>query len=593
MKPTRALALGAVVLLACLPACDVSSPERIIRAPIIREFKPETQSFDVTTRDTIAFSISALDPEDEELYFSFSLDDSVVAGGPTWTYIVDDTGLTDVTAHVFNRASQSKITWRLNRFAAINQPPVVDAFQPVDKNPSVIVGNSVAFSMSASDPEGLGLSYIFTVEDSLVAASNRYTYMATEIGDFTIRAVASDGESFVAHEWELSVLAEPDSILPGPVFLTSLTTGTETGELVVAWVAVGDDGDQGLPTNYIVRTSRVTIDGEPEWDQASDRPGEPNPEAPGTIQQMVIKLLPPADRVWVAVRAIDDFGNLSPLGNTLDAIVKGNDLIGIVRDAATGDPAPGIRVKLAGDIAIADAQGHYALTRLPNGTGPIRVDDEDDHGAVGSYFDILTEDYTIQDGDVRDFWVIPNIALETTDYASFLSFIIRMSTLTGTYGHLLRTWDEPVDVYVPPFQANGLDYEQVVKQALTEWEDLTGIDLFQFVDEQPTNGVYFAYSDVIARDAYRAVSSDPQQLPLLGEVTMRTVYSPSSAVIMDAVAGHEFGHALGLHHSSDAIHLMVGSQVANVTQPSTDEIWLVRTLYRLPRGQNMNWFLED
>jgi len=584
--------LGAVIL-SVIAACDVSSPERFIRAPIIRSFSPESPYFEILAGDTVIFSVSAIDPDDGNLRFDFVLGDSVVSGDDTWTYVVNDTGSVEVEARVYNQASSAVVTWKLKRIRPVNEPPFVVGYQPADPNPSVRIGESIDFSMSAEDPEGRPVSYIFTVDDSLVSGGNRYTYHATAIGHYSVKSVAADGEGFAVHEWNLNVLGEPDSIHPGPVVITSLETGQETGELLVRWTAVGDDGLEGLPAAYIVRVSPVEITDEDAWIQASDRSGEPSPATPGQTQQMAVPFLPPATTVFVAVRAVDEFGNLSPLTTSLAALVKGNDVTGTVLDAESGEPIVGAIVRLAGDEALTDANGRYVLSAVPDGIDPIRIVDEDDPQDYGAYFDILTDPYMVQDEDVRDFWMIPNLPLQTTHYTSLLDFANWMTQNSGPFGDLLQTWDEPVDVYVIPFVNNGLDYGQVVTDQLLEWESLTGIDLFRMVNEIPTFGFYVTYSSVIERDFYREREEDEQKMPVLGEIVLRTFYDLDSESLLDRVAGHEIGHALGLRHSNDILHLMVGGSVPQPMQPTPDEVILVRVMYGLPRGHSMNWFLFD
>ena len=74
---------------------------------------------------------------------------------------------------------------------------------------------------------------------------------------------------------------------------------------------------------------------------------------------------------------------------------------------------------------------------------------------------------------------------------------------------------------------------------------------------------------------------------------MRMVYDPASEDLLETVAGHEFGHALGVEHSIDTGHLMIGSRTPVVNQPSSDEILLIRAIYNMPRGQSMAWYLYD
>jgi len=375
--------------------------------------------------------------------------------------------------------------------------------------------------------------------------------------------------------------------------IISLETGVDTGELIARWVAVGDDSLEGLPSAYIVRTSPVSIQTESAWQQASDRPGEPSPAAPGQMQQMVIGFLPPADEVYVAVRAADEFGNLSPLANSLSAIVKGNDVRGVVRDAVTGAAVAGIRVRLLNNEATTDANGAYELNSLPNGSAIFRLWDEDLPGDFGSYFDIETDDYSIRDEDTVDYWLLPNIPIQSTLYSSFLDLANRLTNDGGLFATLIKSWDEPIPVHVIPIVLNGLDYEPAIRRAIVEWENLSGVDLFNFVDSIPPVGVYVTYSDIIERDNFRTRITDSQQLPILGEIVMRMVYDPASEDLLETVAGHEFGHALGVEHSTDTGHLMIGSRTPVVDQPSSDEILLIRAIYNMPRGQSMAWYLYD
>jgi hypothetical protein len=594
VRLTGPLAVLGAVIVAAMPACDTTSPERFLRAPIIRGFSPETPIFVVFVGDTVDFSIAAVDPDEGGLRIDFVLSDSVVAHGAAWSYVIDDTGAVDVVGRVFNRASRADVEWRLHRVSPENRPPVFLDVQPADPNPAIIVGNTLDFSVTASDPEGNPVSYIFSVDDSLVSGSNRYSYLATRTGRFSVKSFVSDGERFSTHEWMLTVLAEPDLIPPAVVTLTSLVTGPETGELVAEWIAVGDDSLEGLLSDYALRTSPVPIVDEATWLTASDRPGEPQPVAAGGVQTMVVGNLPPATLVYVSVRGVDDFGNLSPIGNWLRAVVKGNDVTGTIRDASTGDPIPDVGVRLASDSSMTDAAGRFALSELPDGAGPIRFWDEDDSQVYGAYFNVVTDDYVILDEDDLELWMIPNTSLETAEYASALHYMKSMTQGSGQYGHLLKTWDEPVDVYVTPFVNNGVDYEQVLKEALIEWETLTGIDLFLFVDDTPQLGFDIIYSGAPGPDFYIVVESDPQKLPLRGRITMRTAYDTTSQDVLGTIGGHETGHAIGMGHSNDALlHLMVGNVPSRVPQPSVDEIWLARVMYNLPRGQSLNWFIFD
>jgi hypothetical protein len=308
---------------------------------------------------------------------------------------------------------------------------------------------------------------------------------------------------------------------------------------------------------------------------------------------MTIRDLNPADVVYVAVRAVDDFGNYSALANTLSGIVKGNDMVLTIRDAVDGDPVRGVRVQMVGRHHVSDINGQVFFTTLPHGSGRIEVRDEDNPNDYGVYYDILTAPFVIVDERAIELWAVPDIPLQSTDYESFLHFMQSITNPGGATGHLLRNWNEPIDVYVEPFVNNGLDYEAVVKSALRLWETVIGMDLFRLVDARPEFGFWVTYSSGVTRDRYEVVETTTNQLTVLGRIIHRTHYTPEIQESFHTIAAHEIGHALGLSHSTDSIHLMVGGSAASVLQPSTDEIKLIRAMYRMPRGQSMQWYLFD
>ena len=267
--PTRFfVTLAAFSLLATgIISCNVESPQRTVRDPLIQGFEPDARVIDIVVGETLVFSVRAIDPDNGALSIHFTLGDSVVARGPEFVYLVEDTGLVEVRAVVANEAMERFISWEIRRAPRFNEVPSVIDFLPTDPRPRVIIGNAIQFSMTAEDPEGDSLTYVFTVDDSLVAASNQYLFLAEEVGPLRVRSTAFDPDSAsVFHEWDLFVAAEPDSILPAAVVIQSLVRGVDPGELVVQWQAVGDDGMTGLPSDYLVGTSSTAIIDEASWE---------------------------------------------------------------------------------------------------------------------------------------------------------------------------------------------------------------------------------------------------------------------------------------------------------------------------------------
>ncbi|MEJ2721800.1 MAG: hypothetical protein P8181_11780, partial [bacterium] len=288
-----------VILLAWFSACDLSDPDRFLRPPIIKSYSPGSAMLHAAMGDTMRFTIAAIDPDDKSLEYSFVLGDSIASRSNRWTYVVNDTGDVDVVGRVTNGVTDSRVRWHMTRIWPVNLPPEIVHIEPPDAEITIVLGASIDFSISATDPENRPLSYVYTADDSIVSVSRRFTYRSKFVGLVEIRAIVTDGETFASNTWMLRIAAEPDSIPPGRVHVTRLVAGAETGEIDVEWTGVGDDDMEGLPAHYIVRTSGMPIVDEHSWSSASDRPGEPVPGPPGTTHHMVIQHLPPAQLDYV------------------------------------------------------------------------------------------------------------------------------------------------------------------------------------------------------------------------------------------------------------------------------------------------------
>lgn len=92
-------------------------------------------------------------------------------------------------------------------------PPQIDASSPVADRPSVLVGDSLPFSVSASDPDGDEVAIAWALDG--VAAASGPTFevgssLTADIGFRAVRATASDapaGGGATAREWVAQVLA--------------------------------------------------------------------------------------------------------------------------------------------------------------------------------------------------------------------------------------------------------------------------------------------------------------------------------------------------------------------------------------------------
>lgn len=518
-----------------LYSCSERSPLSIDKPPLIKQFQPTATEFHALVGDTLRFVIDAYDPEDNVLRYRYLLGDSLVSTRRQWVYLVNDTGAVRVEGKVDDGLNETRVCWNLTREMPVDLPPKITYHSPEDLTPSIILGDSLEFVISAIDPEGKDVLYRFALDDEVVAYQRRFVFVSGRLGEVHVAGIASDGERASSVMWTVNVRAGPDSVPPAAVRITSAITGTDPGDVEVAWIAVGDDGMEGLPALYMARTSSVPITSEWAWDRATDRSGEPPPAAPGDTMRTVIRGLNPAHLVYVAVRARDEFNNLSPLGNSPAAWVKGLEVSGEVRNAVTGLGIDGIVVEIAGRSDTTDAGGGFYISELPLEETELQARDELDSLAVGEYYD-LRSSYTVKHLDNLMLWLIPNQpfqdpcytvnSYDTLYYQNFLHFFRIMADLEDfPFGNFVRRWVPPIEIWVPPGVYNGIDYESEMLEAIADWNTLIGMDLFNPTGNPPEIGVTVAYEDSgfhNGQEFYEVTRFDAQWFPLEARCTLYT-----------------------------------------------------------------------
>ena len=102
-----------------------------------------------------------------------------------------------------------------------------------------------------------------------------------------------------------------DSVPPGAPAALAVTHLSATGALL-SWTASGDDGSLGRASGYELRVSEHPLS-EQSFTEATSARWLPLPALPGTPETFLLSHLGPGQNTYVALRALDNVGNPSPL----------------------------------------------------------------------------------------------------------------------------------------------------------------------------------------------------------------------------------------------------------------------------------------
>ena len=144
-------------------------------------------------------------------------------------------------------------------FVLPNLPPEIDSYLPVQLSLTVEAGNSIDFSVDASDPDGDELFYSWLLDDVETSLTDSYTFLAEEnmIGTHEVKIVVSDavpGNDQPEVSWQVEVLPASNLTagftsdatvvcVDGNVQFTDLSVGEITN-----WYWVFEGGDPAVST---------------------------------------------------------------------------------------------------------------------------------------------------------------------------------------------------------------------------------------------------------------------------------------------------------------------------------------------------------
>ena len=580
-----------------------NSPLQPNQTPVVTYFAPEAVQFSLTVADSVTFVLKGTDPDGDQLKYTFFVNDTLRGTTDRFIFRPRIPGQFRVLGAVCDSDRKALCEWLVTVNEKDNKPPNITWAFPEQSGVSCAVGDTLTFHFHADDdhPDRLQLSYLLNGR-LLRSGSSDLIERFMERGEFVLAGVAYDGQYGDTVTWNVSVAGFPDTIPPAAILDLKGGPGERDGEIRLEWTAPGDDGTDGRASAYMVRTSTYPILTEKDWKGASSKPGEPLPSAAGQSESMVIQNLVSASYVYVTVRAADDFFNISPLGNCARILVRGIDVRGRAYDAVNARPLAGIYVSNGGMKDTTSADGSYELLNIPSYTTRLTAQDEFTSD-LGGYYDISTPFTKAGQSMTADFPMVPvrglGDAIQPDWYQGrFWLFFRDMTETLGDMGSstVYKGWNHwPITIFNPPMRYKGLDLQDQVRIAMQAWEDSTGLDLFtETTSFEAADAVIIYDSTTANRHSVGTTAYNDDGTPKRKDITICFLDTEAPIeVIPHAILAHELGHILGLGHSRNAGHLLVGFTLPYVRHVTSDEAAAMKVLRRFPTTYDFKSLLEQ
>jgi len=338
--------------------------------PVINSFTPTDTTPEVSEGNSLEFTQTSSDPDNDTLTYSWLLDSVEQATTQNWTYSpdFDAAGTHNVTVVVSDGEMFDSQEWNVT-VINVNRPPTIDSYYP-PTDPTISEGESQEFNVTYSDLDGDPVFVQWYLNGTPTVTTDSYIFVANpgSEGKYNVTVTVSDGSMQTKHEWTLTVIG------PG-----------EQHDVAVIDVTTSKTGCVPMPTVGRGHTANVTVTVENQggFAETFNVTAFANSSAIGEQQ---VTLNPGENKtltfIWdttgfsygnYAIKAVADTvpGETDTIDNTyIDGVVKV-----VIPGDVDGDGRVNIldAIKLAGAFGSKQGDGNWNPNADINGDGRVNI----------------------------------------------------------------------------------------------------------------------------------------------------------------------------------------------------------------------------
>jgi len=189
----------------------VQSPSVTIEntPPTITSYTPENLTPTVNEGESLEFTHSSYDSDNDALYYTWLLDSAEIAHTQNWTYTpsYEAAGFHNVTLLVSDGQLSDSVQWNVT-VININQAPIIDSWDPYPEFVTISENETQTFTITYHDPDNDSLTVEWFVNGSSEATGDTFVFEASfgSAGVYNITVVVTDPSLAIAtRKWTLTV----------------------------------------------------------------------------------------------------------------------------------------------------------------------------------------------------------------------------------------------------------------------------------------------------------------------------------------------------------------------------------------------------